>query len=41
MASVLPQTGSNNDNTLAYAGLLLVSLIGLASGIGTAKKKRN
>ena len=31
MASVLPQTGSNNDSTLAYAGLLLVSLMGLAS----------
>lgn len=41
MASVLPQTGSNNDNTLAYAGLLLVSLMGLVNGIGTAKKKRN
>lgn len=41
MASVLPQTGSNNDNTLAYAGLLLISLVGLVSGIGTSKKKQN
>lgn len=41
MASVLPQTGSNNDNTFAYAGLLLVSLVGLVSGIGTSKKKQN
>ena len=41
MASVLPQTGSNNDNTLAYAGLLLVSLMGLVNGIGATKKKRN
>lgn len=41
MASVLPQTGSSNDNTLTYAGLLLVSLMGLVNGIGTAKKKRN
>ena len=41
MASALPQTGSNNDNTLAYAGLLLVSLVGLVSGIGTSKKKQN
>lgn len=41
MASVLPQTGSNNDNTLAYAGLLLVSLIGLVNELGATKKKRN
>ena len=41
VASVLPQTGSDNDNTLAYAGLLLVSLVGLVSGIGTTKRKRN
>lgn len=41
MASVLPKTGSNNDNTLAYAGLLLVSLIGLVNELGATKKKRN